>query len=590
MSSEEITPKSIIEGLISRDPKQQIISIRNISVLFSSISPEKFRNEFIPFLITCIPEEEDDVLEELFKVFREIFNYVEGQDHIKDTFPLVELIFHTGNMDVRKELIIYLRHIIDKQDEFSNVEKDLFELMKKLANTEDPSNENGFVALSAEFFGDFKEKYRNQIYNLYSQFAQKKNQGKVIKIQLSGNLQKISRFLQKNEFFEIFNFLMEEKCDAVRFNLVEALGNLKEKEKSKLEGYEEFIGEKINKFSEDESWRVRLMLAKFIPDIFEVVKKISEGKNNSEIKKIVLKAYLKLLQDKEGEVRSMACEKLEEAAEFLKDMDDFDKILSCLKNLKSDPLPYVRSSLASNILSMAPIISTKKTNEYIFPIFLDLIKDEAHDIRMLIIKNLDKLNEVVNIDNYVQGIIPSLIEISDNNNWRVNNNNWRVRNQVQEIIPTIARIVKKKIFLESIMPICLKWLTDQVYAIRQNACKILKRLYDIFKGEDFEKKLLSKLNGMVKVESYLIRITVVLLIKEFLIDEYELDFMEKKLFPILAKLSNDKISNVRQACTHVVKKLGRLSKNKDVVKECKAIIDELKIDKDIEVVYAATDL
>jgi serine/threonine-protein phosphatase 2A regulatory subunit A len=278
-------------------------------------------------------------------------------------------------MDVRKELIIYLRHIIDKQDEFSNVEKDLFELMKKLANTEDPSNENGFVALSAEFFGDFKEKYRNQIYNLYSQFAQKKNQGKVIKIQLSGNLQKISRFLQKNEFFEIFNFLMEEKCDAVRFNLVEALGNLKEKEKSKLEGYEEFIGEKINKFSEDESWRVRLMLAKFIPDIFEVVKKINEGKNNSEIKKIVLKAYLKLLQDKEGEVRSMACEKLEEAAEFLKDMDDFDKILSCLKNLKSDPLPYVRSSLASNILSMAPIISTKKTNEYIFPIFLDLIKD-----------------------------------------------------------------------------------------------------------------------------------------------------------------------------------------------------------------------
>ena len=577
MSSEEITPKTIIEGLVSRDPKKQIISIRNISKLFSSISPEKFRNEFIPFLITCIPEEEDDVLEELFKVYREIFNYIE---YIKDTFPLVELIFHTGNMEVRKEIIIYLRHIIDKQSEFSNVEKDLFELMKKLANTEDPSNENGFVALSAEFFGDLKEKYRNQIYNLYSQFAQKKNQGKVIKIQLSGNLQKISKFLQKNEFVEIFKYLMEEKCDAVRFNLVEAICNLKEKQK--LDGYEDFIGENINKFSEDESWRVRLMLAKFMPEIFELVKKICENGNFPEIKKITLKSYLKLLQDKEGEVRSMACDKLEEAAEFLKDMDDFDKILSCLKNLKSDPLPYVRSSLASNILSMAPIIDTKKTNEYIFPIFLDLIKDEGHDIRMLIIKNLDKLNEVVNIDNYVQGIIPSLIEISDNSN-------WRVRNQVQEIIPTIARIVKKKIFLENIMPICLKWLTDQVYAIRQNACKILKRLYDIFKGEDFEKKLLSKINSMIKVESYLIRITVVILIKEFLIDEYELDFMEKKLFPILIKLSNDKISNVRQACTHVVKKLGRLSKNKDVVKECKAIIDELKIDKDIEVVYAATD-
>ena len=570
MSADEITPKSIIDGLVSREPKQQIISIRNISKLFPSIPPDKFRNEFIPFLITCIPEEEDDVLEELFKVYREIFNYMEGKKYIKDTFPLVELIFHTGNMEIRKEVIIYLRHIIDKHDEFGNVEKDLFELMKKLANTEDVSNENGFVALSAEFFGDFKEKYRNQIYNLYLQFAQKKNQGKAIKIQLSANLMKISKFLQKKEYTEMFDFLMEEKCDAVRFNLVEAIGYLKEKEKSKLEAYQDFIGEKINKFCEDESWRVRLMLAKYIVDIFELVKKISEGNNNSEIKKTVLKAYLKLLQDKEGEVRSLACEKLEEAAEFLIDMEDFDKILSCLKNLKSDPLPYVRSSLASNILSMAPIVNTNKTNEYIFPIFLDLIKDEAHDIRMLIIKNLDKLNEVVNIDNYVQGIIPSLVEISDNNN-------WHVRNQVQEIIPTIARIVKKKIFLDSIMPICLKWLTDQVYAIRQNACKILKRVYNIFKGEDFEKKLIAKLNAMSKHENYLIRITVVLLIKEFLNDEYELDFMEKKLFPILVKLSDDKISNIRQACTHLVKKLGRLSKNKDVIKECKSIIDELKI-------------
>ena len=579
MSSEEITPKSIIQGLMSRDPKQQIISIKNISKLFSSISPDKFRKEFIPFLITCIPEEEDDVLGELFKVYRDIFNYIGGQNYIKDTFPLVELIFHTSDVDIRKELIIYLRHIIDKQDEFSDVEKDLFDLMKNLANSEDSSNDNGFIGLSAEFFGDFKEKYRNQIYNFYMQFAQRKNQGKSIKIQISSNLQKIAKYTQKKEFTELFEFLMEEKCDTVRFNLVESISHIKEK--NKLEEYEDFVADKIKKFSEDESWRVRLMLAKFIPDIFELVKKINDN-NNSEIKNIVLKSYIKLLQDKEGEVRSTACQKLEEAAEFLKDMEEFDKILSCLKNLKSDPLPYVRSSLASNILSVAPIVNTKKTNEFIFSISLDLIKDEAHDIRMLIIKNLDRLNEVVNINNYVQGIIPSLIEISDNNN-------WRIRNEVQEIIPTIALIVDKKLFLENIMPICLKWLTDQVYVIRQNACKILKKIYGTCKSEEFKKKLLNKIGSMAKNESYLIRTTVVLLIKEFLKDEYELDFVEKKLFPILAKLSKDLISNVRQSCAQAVKKLVRLSKNKDVVKECKDIIDELKIDKDMEVVYAAND-
>ena len=163
------------------------------------------------------------------------------------------------------------------------------------------------------------------------------------------------------------------------------------------------------------------------------------------------------------------------------------------------------------------------------------------------------------------------------------------RNQVQEIVPVLARIVNKKLFLENIMPICIKWLTDPVYAIRQNTCKIMKRLYDIFKGEEFEKKLLSKLSPMAKSDSYLIRITVVMLIKEFLVDEYELEFMEKKLFPFIVKLADDKIPNVRQTCSVVIKKLVRLSKNKDVIKECKSMIDELKRDRDLEVVYAITD-
>ena len=578
MSTEQISSKTIIDDLISREPKRQCKAIKNINKLQSEIQPDKFRKEFLPFFLKCVNEEEDDVLEEICKVYRDIFALVGGKKYLKDLFPLIELVLHTGDQNIRKEIITIFRHLIDKQDEFSDIEKDLLETIQNLANSEDPQHEIGFIAFSSEFFGDFKEKYRNQIYSIFKQYTEKKSQGKLIKIELSANLSKLSKHLGKNDFIELFNILMKESCDAVRFNLVQAIGNLKDK--SKLDGYENFIGENITKFSEDESWRVRLMLAKNIEGILELINLIQ--KNYPEIKTIILKAFLKLLQDNEGEVRSMACSKLDDVGEALCKEDNFDKILSCLKNLKSDSLNYVRSSLASNVLSLAPIIGAKKTNEYIFPVFQELIKDEDHDIRMVIIKNLDKLNEVVNIDNFVQGIIPSLIEISDNNN-------WRVRNQVQEIVPVFARIVNKKLFLESIMPICIKWLTDPVYAIRQNACKIMKRLYDIFKGEDFEKKLLSKISPMSKSESYLIRITVVMLIREFLVDEFELDFLEKKLFPYIVKLSDDKIPNVRQACSVVIKKLMRLSKNKDVVKECKSIVEELKRDKDLEVVYAITE-
>jgi serine/threonine-protein phosphatase 2A regulatory subunit A len=569
--------KAIIEDLMSLDPKRQCKAIKNISKLQSEINPEKFRKEFMPFLLKCVNEEEDEVLSEICKVSRDIFNCVGGKKYLKDLFPLVELLLHTCDPVVRKDTITSFRHYIDKQDEFSDIEKELFDVIQNLANSDDPSHEIGFIAFSSEFFKDFKEKYRNHIYSIFKQFIEKKSQGKLIKIELAVNLSKLSPYLSKKDFFDLFKLLMKDKLDSVRFNLVDAVSNLKQL--SSLSGYESFIGESITSFSQDESWRVRLMLAKNISEILELSSKIQ---NNSEIKNIILKAYIKLLQDEEGEVRSMACKNLDVAAEYLGKEDSFDKVLTCLKSLKSDPLPYVRSSLASIILSMAPKIGAAKTNEFIFPIFLDLIKDEDHDIRMVIIKNLDKLNEVVNIDNFVQGIIPSLVEISDNNN-------WRVRAQVEETVPVFARIVNRKLFLENIMPICIKWLTDPVYAIRQRACKIMKRLYDIFKGEDFEKKLLNKISSMAKSDSYLIRITAVILIREFLIDEYELDFMEKKLFPYISKLSDDRIPNVRQACSVVIKKLVRLSKNKDVVKECKSIIDELKKDKDLEVVYAITD-
>ena len=66
--------------------------------------------------------------------------------------------------------------------------------------------------------------------------------------------------------------------------------------------------------------------------------------------------------------------------------------------------------------------------------FLNLIKDESHDIRMTLIKTLDRLHEVINIDIFVQSIIPSFLEIAQNKS-------WRIRIQITESIPVLARIL-----------------------------------------------------------------------------------------------------------------------------------------------------
>lgn len=62
--------------------------------------------------------------------------------------------------------------------------------------------------------------------------------------------------------------------------------------------------------------------------------------------------------------------------------------------------------------------------------------------------------------------------------------------------------------MENIFSICIGWLTDNVQAIREIGCKLIKKLYDLFKCELFEKKLLEKLNEMKSNNYYLIRNTV----------------------------------------------------------------------------------
>lgn len=59
--------------------------------------------------------------------------------------------------------------------------------------------------------------------------------------------------------------------------------------------------------------------------------------------------------------------------------------------------------------------------------------------------------------------------------------------------------------------------------------------------------------------------------------------------PLLLKLSKDKISNVRMNTAIVLKKISKISKNKEVVKEIYSCLEELKRDTDPDVINALND-
>ena len=239
-------------------------------------------------------------------------------------------------------------------------------------------------------------------------------------------MKELSSIIDDELFAEIISILLKDTNDTVRIHIIDAIISLKSH--PRLEQFSEFISNVILKLSNDESWRVRLTICDKIHEVlgFPTLK--------PQTRTLLVEIYSKMFDDTEAEIRNICCMRLESIADKIGKDELFDKVLIQLKKLEKDPVSYVRGALASTILRICPLIGKSKTSEYIFPIFLNLIKDESHDIRLTIINSLDRLNEVLNIDVLLPSLIPSLVEIASNKS-------WRVRIQITETIPVMARIM-----------------------------------------------------------------------------------------------------------------------------------------------------
>jgi hypothetical protein len=77
--------------------------------------------------------------------------------------------------------------------------------------------------------------------------------------------------------------------------------------------------------------------------------------------------------------------------------------------------------------------------------------------------------------------------------------------------------------------------------------------------------------------------------KEFIEDNSSPEFNERYLFPIVFKLSKDKVSNVRLNCALIIKKGIKIVKNKDIMMEAKAVYEEFKRDSDADIFALLND-
>ena len=169
---------------------------------------------------------------------------------------------------------------------------------------------------------------------------------------------------------------------------------------------------------------------------------------------------------------------------------------------------------------------------------------------------------------------------------------WRVRLAILEHMPLLAEQLGRKMFDDRLNDLCMKWLVDHVYAIRQAATITVRKLVTTF-GMDWAKeavipkgKIRSELLDIVYKQNssnrlvlelasdnnYLKRMTMLFCINE-LCKAFNKNEIEALLLPTIIKMSADSVPNVR---FNVAKTLGQIEIESKVLEEkvrCISFVD-----------------
>jgi serine/threonine-protein phosphatase 2A regulatory subunit A len=101
-----------------------------------------------------------------------------------------------------------------------------------------------------------------------------------------------------------------------------------------------------------------------------------------------------------------------------------------------------------------------------------------------------------------QSLLPAIIELAEDKQ-------WRVRMAIIENIPVLAQQLGVEFFDEKLGNLCLSWLGDVVFSIREAATKNLCQLVKVF-GTDWAKTMIfPKINDMSKNANCIFRMTTV---------------------------------------------------------------------------------
>lgn len=107
---------------------------------------------------------------------------------------------------------------------------------------------------------------------------------------------------------------------------------------------------------------------------------------------------------------------------------------------------------------------------------------------------------VIGIELLSQSLLPAIVQLAEDKQ-------WRVRLAIIEYIPLLAKQLGVEFFDEKLGNLCMSWLGDTVFSIREAATQNLKKLTEVFGVEWARQTIIPKVMAMGNQTNYLYRMT-----------------------------------------------------------------------------------
>ncbi|KAH7930981.1 ARM repeat-containing protein [Leucogyrophana mollusca] len=575
---EDIAPIAVLmDELRSEDVQLRLNAIHSIPTIALALGPDRAREELVPFLQDSVDDEDEVLLalaEELGRNFEE---YIGGKQYAHVLLgPLENLsaVEETLVRDKAAESIAKIAAVLSS----AQVEEFYIPLLKRLSQGEWFTSRTSSAALYPPVYPKVSPSIQEDLRKGFAALGADDTPmvRRAAAKWLGPFIKNLSKQHVLSDGLPIYRRLQSDDQDSVRLLTVEDLITIAQ-QLTPPEVKEQLL-KQVNHSIADKSWRVRYMAATHFNELAEAV-------GVELVREELIGQYVQLLKDNEAEVRTAAAGQIPGFSKLLDREVVLARIVPCVRDLSHDTSQHVRAALANQISGLAPLLGRDATIEHLLPLFLHLLKDEFPEVRLNIISKLETVNGVIDIELLSDSLLPAIIELAEDKS-------WRVRQAIIEYIPLLATQLGKPFFDEQLGNLCMSWLGDTVFSIREAATINLKKLTEVF-GVDWAKvAIVPKVMGMGQHPNYLYRMTTVQAITT-ISPSLTLPIVQSEIIVPLLQLAVDPIPNIRfnvaKSLEVLATTFGNTADGREFVQQrVVPALEQQKNDSDADVRYFST--